>query len=318
VRQGALALAAALAGVLLAPPPARAQTSPLTLVPSNGRVGIGTTTPSELLHVFTASGTGGIRLSANATNTNLRVVDEATGGLRVQNGAGTNILAVDNSNLRVGIGTTTPSELLHVAAGSNANAGVRISSNAGNTNTILKVVDGATGGLQIQNGGGTALMAFDNVYLRVGIAKPNPLYTLDVNGTLSASVKQFRIPHPLDPAGKDLTHASLEGPEIGVYYRGQAQLDKGEAVVSLPLYFEALTEPTGRTVQLTPVGGWAPLYVVSGVQGGRFTVRAAAGGDPSQRFYWEVKAVRRDVPALLLEPPKNIGPPTPPQPATAK
>ncbi len=38
-----------------------------------------------------------------------------------------------------------------------------------------------------------------------------------------------------------------------------------------------------------------------GVQGGRFTVRTASGGNPAQRFYWEVKAVRADVAPLQVE-----------------
>lgn len=35
--------------------------------------------------------------------------------------------------------------------------------------------------------------------------------------------------------------------------------------------------------------------------GGHFTVRTAVGGNLSQRFYWEVKAVRSDVPSLVAE-----------------
>jgi len=31
------------------------------------------------------------------------------------------------------------------------------------------------------------------------------------------------IPHPKDPS-KTLVHAALEGPEVGLYYRGEGQL----------------------------------------------------------------------------------------------
>jgi hypothetical protein len=61
-----------------------------------------------------------------------------------------------------------------------------------------------------------------------------------------------------------------------------------------------LTRKEQRTVQLTPIDGWAPLYVARGVEG-RFTVRTANGGNPTQRFYWEVKAVRADVAPLVVE-----------------
>lgn len=96
-------------------------------------------------------------------------------------------------------------------------------------------------------------------------------------------------------------HSAIEGPEAAVYYRGEAQLAGGQAEVALPDYFEPLTLKDQRTVQLTPIDGWSPLYVVGGVQGGKFGVRTAAGGSPTQRFYWEVKAVRADVARLAHE-----------------
>jgi hypothetical protein len=63
------------------------------------------------------------------------------------------------------------------------------------------------------------------------------------------------------------------GPEVGVYYRGEAQLKDGHVVVDLPPYFEALTTTEQRSVQLTPVDGWSPLYVEGGVRGGKLVVR---------------------------------------------
>ncbi len=112
--------------------------------------------------------------------------------------------------------------------------------------------------------------------------------------------KNFIIPHPTKP-GMKLVHSSLEGPEVGVYYRGEAQLDNGQAVISLPDYFEALTSPEGRSVLLTPVYGWAPLYVEDGIKEGRFAVRTADSAKNEQKFYWEVKAVRKDIPPLVVE-----------------
>lgn len=72
-------------------------------------------------------------------------------------------------------------------------------------------------------------------------------------------------------------------------------------VITLPSYFEALTRKEQRTVQLTPIDGWAPLYLTGGVKEGTFTVKTATGGDANQRFYWKVKAVRADVDPLVVE-----------------
>ena len=120
--------------------------------------------------------------------------------------------------------------------------------------------------------------------------------------------KKFRIDHPLDPKRKTLTHATLEGPEAGVYYRGEGELIGGRAVIALPPYFEALTRKEGRTVHITPrCEGDEPVSALAatGITDGLCTVRAIDDRNPSQRFCWEIKAVRADVPALEVERTKN-------------
>jgi len=116
--------------------------------------------------------------------------------------------------------------------------------------------------------------------------------------------KTFVISHPLR-AQHYLVHATLEGPEAAVYYRGTAQLEHGRAEIRLPEYFEALTQAEGRTVQLTNVNGFDRLAVHApdgrAIVDGRFTV-VSDRGDSSQTFYWEVKAVRRDGTPLTVEP----------------
>lgn len=130
---------------------------------------------------------------------------------------------------------------------------------------------------------------------------------LDIGGVASAAVKAFVIPHPLK-TGYQLVHSSLEGPEVGVYYRGVGQLSAGRATVALPDYFEALTRNDGRTVQVTPqfaADEPVSLLAASAVADSAFTVRAVDGRNPSQAFYWEVKAVRKDVEPLQVERPEK-------------
>lgn len=121
-----------------------------------------------------------------------------------------------------------------------------------------------------------------------------------------SNVKTFVIPHPVQD-DRWLVHGTLEGPEAGVYYRGQAQLDGGWAEVALPDYFEALCETDGRSVMLTciaddPEDEWCPVLHATYPKGGRFFVGLGSGMViPDQRFWWEVKAVRRGVP-LDVEP----------------
>jgi hypothetical protein len=165
------------------------------------------------------------------------------------------------------------------------------------TTSALKV----TVGTGLGGGEAQALLFADPAKMRVGVGTSQPGYTLHVAGSFAASQKNFVISHP-DRPGRLLVHSALEGPEVGVYYRGEARLQRGRAVVELPRFFESLCREEGRSVQLTPLGGWSPLYVDGPVADGRFTVRTGPGGRPDQAFFWEVKAVRADQPPLVAEP----------------
>ena len=121
---------------------------------------------------------------------------------------------------------------------------------------------------------------------------------------IARGAKKFAIPHPCKE-GKTLVHAAIEGPEAAVYYRGEAQLTRGRAVISLPAYFEALSRPEGRTVILTNVDGFDRLAIrrQSGKQvaEGKFIV-VSDNAASSQAFTWEVKAARADIAPLADEP----------------
>jgi len=118
--------------------------------------------------------------------------------------------------------------------------------------------------------------------------------TFEVFGT-----KTFVVPHPADET-KELIHACLEGPENGVYYRGEVTTTNGTAEIVLPDYFEPLTYEEERTVLLTQIfeddddvviGSNTPATLLaSRVKDGKFKIRST---NPTVKVYWEVKAVRR-------------------------
>jgi hypothetical protein len=78
----------------------------------------------------------------------------------------------------------------------------------------------------------------------------------------ATGVKNFVEPHPSDPS-KVILYSSLEGREVGTYFRGTARTVKGEAVVEVPEDFRVVTDEEGLTVQLTAVGGPPTMYVAS-------------------------------------------------------
>jgi hypothetical protein len=113
---------------------------------------------------------------------------------------------------------------------------------------------------------------------------------VDVYGTLTASIKPFRIDHPLDPAGKYLNHSSIESPDMMNVYNGNTTTNgRGRAVVRLPRYFEALNRDF--KYQLTVIGGFAQAVVSQEIKSNRFVIKTDRG---NVRVSWQVTGVRRD------------------------
>ena len=228
--------------------------------------------------------------------------DQGGAGVRFCNGAAVTVATVDvsgnatfNGTLKGAGGVTTTG----FAPTSPGSLSLSASGNIGYLDSL---------------GTGTANAA--SLYLRVLNSTTSIVHNsiiLDPNGncavlgTLTAGTKNFRITHPLDDT-KNLTHSCLEGPEVGVYYRGEAVIVDGYAVVTLPDYFEALTFPEDRSVQLTQVWEDAPVfarYAASRVVDGKFTIHATE----NVTIAWEVKAVRRlEVERLQVETKKPIEP----------
>lgn len=132
----------------------------------------------------------------------------------------------------------------------------------------------------------------------VGIGTTNPgTWRLNVNGSLRANSKSFEIDHPTKP-NKKLVHSCIEGPEVGVYYRGRGRLINGQARVELPEYFNALTRDNTTTILLTAKGRVPFFLSYDDFDEKSFVVY---GSVEEGEFEWEVKAVRADVEPLQVE-----------------
>ncbi len=108
--------------------------------------------------------------------------------------------------------------------------------------------------------------------------------------SVNSGNKNFILDHPLDPANKILAHNAVESPDHVTYYHGTVQLDgNGQAMVSMPSYFEALN--TDFHYQLTCIGGFAPVYVAQEVSNNQFAI---AGGQPGMKVSWQISAKRDD------------------------
>lgn len=112
------------------------------------------------------------------------------------------------------------------------------------------------------------------------------------------AIKSFIIPHPDDP-DRWLIHGCTESPHNGVEYWGTTELnDRGHATITLPSYFESLTSTEGRAVLLTGLDDHIIPPTATYPTNGQFVIH----GVPGQTVSWLVKAIRKDVPPLLVEP----------------
>lgn len=107
--------------------------------------------------------------------------------------------------------------------------------------------------------------------------------------------KPFDIPHP-SKQGYRLRHVSLEGPEIGVYYRGKLE---NENVITLPDYWDNLIDLESITVNLTPVGFYQELFVEKIEWGKKVIIKNREGGPI--KCHYTIFAERKDMDKLVVE-----------------
>lgn len=115
-----------------------------------------------------------------------------------------------------------------------------------------------------------------------------------VAGTLTAGVKNFMIDHPMDPANKYLIHSVIESNDMMNMYNGNVTTNaNGEAIVSLPSYFQA--ENKDFKYQLTVIGVFAQAIVAQEVKDNKFVIKT---NQPNVKVSWQVAGVRQDAYAL--------------------
>ena len=158
-------------------------------------------------------------------------------------GSGIDAMTIDMSTGgKVGIGTTSPAELLHLDSGGstttiqidsdtessitfNDHGGsakqYKIGTNITDNNSQFEIRDVTAGVIRIRlKSDGDVEMSSSN---------------LSIGGAISKGSGSFKIDHPLD-SKKDthhLVHSFIEGPQADLIYRGTATLSSGSATVNI-------------------------------------------------------------------------------------
>ncbi len=293
---------------------------------SAGLVGIGTTTPLDQLHVKFTDTIGGMtglavqNLASTATSYSGMLFYDQLGALsqfqgfnnasheyRINNIARTagqfngsiNFMIGSTSRLKVGAtGGTTISGAASVVAGAAA-TGLSVSS-SGFTGALVQTTsaDPNSAALDAEDAAGIGVFGFTDTGVAILGSVNNVaaawagFFDGDVNvtGTLFKGGGAFRIDHPLDPENKYLSHSFVESPDMKNIYDGVAIFDEaGEALVTLPDWFEALNEDF--RYQLTPMGAAFVPYVADEIAGNQFKI---GGGIPGRKVSWQVTGIRHD------------------------
>ena len=113
---------------------------------------------------------------------------------------------------------------------------------------------------------------------------------LAIAGQIFKSGGGFMVDHPLDPRNKYLRHSFVESPDMLNVHNGNVTTDaNGEAIVSLPDYFESLNEDF--RYQLTVIGRFAQAIVGQEIRNNQFTIKT---DQPRVKVSWQVTGIRRD------------------------
>ena len=106
--------------------------------------------------------------------------------------------------------------------------------------------------------------------------------------------KPFDLKHP-SKEGWRLRHACIEGPEVGVYFRGRVRREK---VIVLPKVWKGLVHTNSISVQLQPIGAHQDV-IIKRWDDEKIYLQSM-GGMPIDCFY-HVYAERKDINPLITE-----------------
>ena len=216
----------------------------------------------------------------------------------------TDSLYVDVSANSVGIGTTSPASELDVD-GVTTSKGFRTNTSNTNYNLITRNSTSTTLYVQAAQSNSTQTIAS----FRYGSATANAGTetfrirrdninvfgaNFTVDGSITGNSKNFSIKHPTKE-GKRLVHSCLEGPEVGVYFRGRSKSN----IIEMPDYWGGLVHLDSMTVELTAIGPNQDLYVEDIAGDGEITV--GSNTETPLNYFYVVYGERKDIGKLDIE-----------------
>lgn len=266
-------------------------------------VGIGTSAPTNRLHINEPSTAGNfLRITNNPSPNGLSI------GL---SGAGSQeAFIANNENAAMYFQTNAANRMTITAAGNvgigtiSPNATLQLGNVLGNRRLVLWESAnndhefygfGISGGefrYQIPNNAGAqhrffAATSATTSLLQMSIGANG---NVAIAGSLSKGSGTFKIDHPQDPENKYLYHSFVESPDMMNVYNGNITTNvDGSATVELPAYFESLNKDF--RYQLTVIGAFAQAIIATEVKDNKFVIKT---DKPNVKVSWQVTGIRKD------------------------
>jgi len=276
-------------------------------------VGIGTSSPSSLLHLESASSpalqikdtTNNVTFKAYAQDSNTHLANTSNHDLIIDTNNTERLRILAGGN--VGIGTSSPSAKLDV---NGAIASTGITATGAGLAPQLQVIDSdnTTGRLQISHNSSTSSITsvgtsgLGTVTIGGSSSGTGSTYCtfnssgVTVAGALSKGSGSFKIDHPLKPDTHHLVHSFVEGPQADNLYRGIIKLNNGKATIDLDDWF-GMTAGTflalNRDIQAFVNNSETWDVVRANVQGSQLVIECQ-NPDSNAEVSWLVIGERQD------------------------
>jgi hypothetical protein len=259
--------------------------SPKITIKNNGKVGIGTTTPSTMFHTH-INGVGTYGTAPAYQGTLIITGAEASANASgIYSEGGWRGVYGRNKGISSGSAAIGVQGLLD--SGSSYTTGYGVKGDATAAGPTNYGVYGSATNATAANYGiyGTCVTGTNNYAAYFN----NKIYATSA----SSSIKAFKIDHPMDPQNKYLYHSSVESNDMMNIYNGNVITSaSGEASITLPSYFAALNKDF--KYQLTCIGTFAQAIISEEIIGNTFKIKT---DKPNVKVSWQVAGVRQDAAA---------------------
>jgi hypothetical protein len=235
------------------------------------------------------------------------------------------IMRINGGSGNVGIGTSSPSQKLHISGGDphtlygpSASYNMNLAVGSGNppNSSTTATVTCSNGNLHIDSAafGAAGRGLYLNFFTSAQTAAGNGSGILSYGpwthtGSFTATgAKNFRIPHPTVP-NKDLVHSCIEGPRVDLMYRGTVTLMNGTATVNMNKNSTttpdcAMTDGTFEALCTNPqffLQNMSGFDRIRGTMSGANLVIISENQESADVISWMVVAERHDADIISTE-----------------